>query len=81
MKKQELNQFISDIVICFYSESIKISLDSLNSILKDRNADFNSKKKLGKHVAEAYKYWEKKDPVVHHAIAYVFSDKHGKHVY
>lgn len=81
MKKQEFNAFISDIVICFYSKYIKISLTSLNSILKDRGHEFSSKKKLGKHVAEAYKYWEKKDPVVHHAIAYVFSDKHGKHAY
>jgi hypothetical protein len=81
MKKQEFYQFISDITICFYSKSIKISLTSLNAILKDRDADYRSKKKLGRGVAAACKYWEKKDPVAHHAIAYVFSDKHGNHVY
>jgi hypothetical protein len=81
MKKQEFYEFISDIVICFYSKSIKIGLASLNALLKDRHAEYSNKKKLAKGLESAYKYWEKRDPVVHHAIAYVFSDKHGKHVY
>jgi hypothetical protein len=81
MTKQEFYEFISDIVICFYSKSIKISLTSLKSILKDRNSTYTNARVLEQSVAASYKYWEKRDPVVHHAIAYVFSDKHGNHIY
>ncbi|MGP8215199.1 MAG: hypothetical protein ACLQQ4_06530 [Bacteroidia bacterium] len=81
MTKQGLYDFISDIVICFYSKRIKISLVSLNAILKDRDSDYSHKKKLRQAIDAAYKYWEKRDPVVHHAIAYVFSDNHGKHAW
>lgn len=79
MTKNEIFEFISHIVICFYSKSIKISLTSLNALLKDRDSNFNNKKAVSQGVAAAYKYWKKRDPVVHHAIAYVFSDKYGNH--
>jgi hypothetical protein len=78
MTKQKLYQFISDVVICFYSKNIKMSFASLNSLLMDRNSALSNNKELAKVVAIAYKYWEKRDPVVYHAIAYVFSDKNGK---
>jgi hypothetical protein len=81
MTKQNTYKFISDIVICFYSKNIKISLISLNALLKDRNSAYASKEELRLGIASASRYWEKKDRVIHHAIAYVFSDKHGNHIW
>jgi hypothetical protein len=66
------------ILLCFYSNSIKISLTSLNALLKDRGCVYDNKKNLAKCVAAAYKYWEKRDRVRHHAIAYLFTDKDGE---
>ncbi|HAV1518684.1 TPA: hypothetical protein JG825_001987 [Vibrio parahaemolyticus] len=32
---------------------------------------------LASGVAAAYRHWEQKDPVIYHAIAFTFRDKHG----
>ena len=74
MKKQEIYRLIGDLAICFYSKYIRISYATLNSILKDSGCAFKSNKELKKGVTEAYKYWEDKDRVIHHALAYLFND-------
>ena len=77
MKKKEVYDFIGELAIALYSKKIKISLSSLNSILKDKNAKYGNNRGVASGVAAAYRYWKKKDPVVYHAIAYTFVDKNG----
>ncbi len=77
MTVQGVYGLIGDIAICFYSKSIRISDASLNSILKDGGCGFENNKELTKGVGDAYKYWEGRDRVVYHAIAYLFADKDG----
>ncbi len=74
MKKREINRLIGDLAICFYSKYIKVSYASLNSILKDSGCAFKTNKELKKGVKAAYRYWENKDRVIHHALAYLFND-------
>jgi len=74
MKRQEVYRLIGDLAICFYSKYIKISYDSLNLILRDNGCAFKSNKELKRGVMAAYKYWENKDRVIHHALAYQFND-------
>ena len=66
MTQKEMYDFIGKLALVLYSQKTKISLTSLNSILKDQDK-----------VLE-YKHWKKKDAVIHHAIAYTYTDKNGK---
>lgn len=77
MEKHEIYDFIGEHAIALYSKKIKISLTSLNSILKDKNAEYGNNRGLGSGVSAAWRYWESKDPVIHHAIAYTYRDKDG----
>jgi hypothetical protein len=74
MTKQAVWGLIGDLAICFYSKSIRISYASLNSILRDGGCAFKNSKELKLGVIAAYKYWENKDRVVYHALAYLFND-------
>jgi len=78
MTKEETYEFIGELAICLYSKKIKISLTALNAILQDKNAAYESNRGLAAGVGGAYRFWERKDPVVHHAIAYNFHDKDGE---
>jgi len=77
MTQEEKYEFIGKLAISLYSKEIKISLSSLKSILKDRNVIYESNRGLAKAVSSAYKYWNKKDNVIHSAIAYTYTDKNG----
>lgn len=78
MTTSELYDFIGDLAICLYLKKIKISFTALNAILQDKKSDYSSNRGLAKAVSAAYAYWQKKDPVIHHAIAHVFTDKDGE---
>lgn len=79
MTKKEIYEFIGELAFILYSKKIKISLTSLNSILKDQDkkSEYGSNRGLAKGVSASYNYWKSKDPVIHHAIAYTFIDKNG----
>lgn len=77
MEKNEVYDFIGELAIALYSKNIKISLNALNEILADRSAKYGNNRGLGAGVSAAYRYW-KKDPVIHHAIAFTYLDKDGE---
>ena len=77
MSKDEIYDFIGELAIALYSKEIKISLSSLNAILADKGVEYGSNRGLASGVSAAYRHWEKKDPVIYHAIAFTFRDKHG----
>ncbi len=78
--EDERYQLMGQIAIALYSQEIRISLSSLKSILMDYGYDYSSdyNRGLAKSVASAYSAWEKTDPVIHHAIAYTFTDQNGE---
>lgn len=80
MEKEEVYEFIGDLAICLYNKRIQISLSALNEILKDigRKASYESNRGVASSVSAAYKRFAKKDPVIHHAIAYTFLDQTGE---
>lgn len=78
MTKEEVYEFIGELALCLYSKKITLSLSALNVILKDRHVIYSSNRGLASGLGGAYRYWETKDPVVHHAIAYIYNDKKGK---
>lgn len=78
MTTQEIYEFIGELAISLYSKKIRISLTALNAILADKNSSYGNNRGLASGVAAAYRYWEKKDPVIHHAIAYTFNNKDGE---
>ncbi|HEO65873.1 MAG TPA: hypothetical protein ENI73_08390 [Spirochaetes bacterium] len=77
MDKEEIYEFIGELAIALYSKKIQISLSSLNSILKDKKCEYGNNKGLGQGVSAAYRHWEEKDPVIHHAIAYTYTNEGG----
>jgi len=77
MEKEEIYDFIGELAIALYSKKIQISLSSLNSILRDKGAEYGNNRGLGSGVSAAWRHWKEKDPVIHHAIAYTFRDKDG----
>ena len=77
MEREEIYDFIGELAIALYSKQITISLSSLNSILADRGMEYGSNRGLASGVSAAYRHWEKKDPVIYHAIAFTFTDKYG----
>jgi hypothetical protein len=77
MSKIETYDFIGELAIALYSKKIQISLSSLNEILKDKSSDYGNNRGLGAGVSAAWRHWKEKDPVIYHAIAHTFTDKHG----
>lgn len=77
MDKEEIYDFIGELAIALYSKKIQISLNSLNSILDDKNCSYGNNRALAKAVTASYTRWKIKDPVIHHAIAYTYVDKNG----
>ncbi|EPS8832391.1 TPA: hypothetical protein KDX79_003444 [Vibrio parahaemolyticus] len=77
MAKTEIYDFIGELAIALYSKKITISLTALNAILDDKGAAYGNNRGLASGVAAAYRHWELKDPVIYHAIAFTFRDKHG----
>jgi len=79
MTQKEMYDLIGKLALAFYSQNIKISLSSLNSILKDQDKvlEYKSNRGLAKAVSASYKHWKKKDKVIHYAIAYTFTDRNG----
>lgn len=76
----ERYQLIGEIAIALYSKDVRISLDSLKSIMKDHGFDYSEdgNRGLASSVSAAYNAWEKVDPVIHHAIAYTYTNKYGR---
>jgi len=68
---------IGKLAIALYGQQLQISLSSLNSILADKGLGYDSNRGLASGVSAAYRRWEEIDPVIHHAIAYTFTDKNG----
>ena len=77
MTKDDVYDFIGELAIALYSQKITISLSALNSILEDKGAAYGNNRGLAAGVSAAWRHWEKKDPVIHHAIAYTFRNKSG----
>lgn len=77
MNKEQTYEFIGELAIALYTKNIKISLTALNTILADKNVAYDSNRGLAAGVAGAFRYWERKDPVIHHSIAHTFMDKDG----
>lgn len=77
MTKEETYDFIGHLAIALYTSKIKINLTSLNTILRERDADYDSNRGLAAGVGAAYRHWKEKDPVVYHAIAYTYTNQNG----
>jgi hypothetical protein len=74
----KIYEFIGNLAIALYSKKITISLSALNQVLSDNRLEsYGSNRGLAAGVSAAYRYWEKTDPVVHHAIAYTYRDQDG----
>jgi len=78
MKIDDTYELIGELAIALYSKKIQISLTALNAILKDKKLEYGNNRGLASGVSAAWRYWEKKDPVIHHAIAHTYVDKEGK---
>ena len=76
-KEEETYEYIGNLAICLYLKNIKLSFTALNAILADSEANYGNNHGLAAGVSAAYRYWERKDPVIHHAIAHCFTDKDG----
>jgi len=77
MNKIEIYDFIGELAIALYSKKIRISLSSLNEILRDKGAEYGNNRGLGAGVSASWRHWKDKDPVIYHAIAHTFTDKNG----
>lgn len=77
MNREEIYDFIGTLAVALYSQKIRISFSALNSILADKGAEYDNNRGLAAGVSAAWRHWEKKDPVIHHAIAFTFRDKDG----
>ncbi|HAS8560993.1 MULTISPECIES: hypothetical protein [Gammaproteobacteria] len=77
MNREQIYDFIGELAIALYSKQINISLSALNAILADKGVEYGNNRGLASGVAAAYRHWEKKDPVIYHAIAFTFRDKNG----
>ena len=79
MTTEEVYQFIGELAICLYSKKITMSYSALNELLNDhgRNAMYGNNRAVASAISAAYRRFEAKDPVIHHAIAYTYVDKHG----
>lgn len=77
MNRKEAYDYIGEIAMGLYPKKLKINLTSLNTILKEKGAAYKSNRGLARGLSAAYRYWQKKDPLIHTAIAHSFTDKHG----
>ena len=78
MVENEVYDFIGDLAIALYSKKIQITLSALNRILEDRGWGYGNNRGLASGVSASCRYWEKKDPVIHHAIAYSYLNRNGQ---
>ena len=78
---QESYEFIGHLAIALYTQKIKLRLTTLHKILKDKGTGYGGGIGMGKVASAAYAYWEKKDPVIHHAIAYSFTGQSDEYLF
>lgn len=79
MTQNETYEFIGSLAIALHSKGISISFSSLNTILGDMNAAYDSNRGLAAGVAAAFRYWEAKpDLAIAHSIALTFKNKDGE---
>lgn len=84
MKKgKESYEFIGKLAIALYTQGIKFRLSTLQKILNDKGADYGGGVGMGKVVSAAYNYWskDKKDWVIHHAIAASFTGQNDEYLF
>lgn len=84
MKKgKESYEFIGKLAIALYTQRIKLRLSTLQKILNDKGADYGGGVGRGKVVSAAYKCRadEKKDWVIHHAIAASFTGQNDEYLF
>jgi hypothetical protein len=83
MKKldNEAYDFIGKLAIAVYPHDIKISLDALKQMLRDKGHKYSETENigLGRSVAAAYRAWGKVDSIVRDAIALVYVGRDGEH--
>jgi hypothetical protein len=72
-KDDESYELIGKLAIGLHSQGIRIRLTALKKILNDKGADYSGGIGMGAVVSAANRYWEEKDPVIAHAIAYAFT--------
>ena len=77
MTKKERYSYVGNLAIALFSQDIKITLTSLNQILKDENADCGSNRGLAKVVRASYDYFKDTHPKTSSAIAHTFTNKWG----
>jgi hypothetical protein len=75
--ENEIYEYIGELAIALYNKRKQISLSALNQILSDQGHSYGNNRGLASAVSAAYRHWERKDPVIHHAIAYTYTDKDG----
>jgi hypothetical protein len=80
-KGEESYDFIGHLAIALYTKQIKLRLSALQHILNDKGADYGGGVGMGKVVSAAYRHWEKKDMVVHHAIAASFTGQNDEYLF
>ncbi len=78
MDRQEVYKFIGELALCLSVKGIKITFDSLNSILNDRGISYESNRGLASAVSAAYRYWEDSDPAMSAAIAHTYKNRNGQ---
>lgn len=82
MNQNEIYEFIGNLAIALHSKGLNISFSSLNTILAERDAAYDSNRGVAAGVSAAFRYWEaKQDLAIAHSIALTFRDKDGKYAY
>jgi hypothetical protein len=79
----ESYEFIGDLAVALYTQRIRIRLSALQKILNDKGSDYSGGVGMGRVVSAAYRYWadEKKDMVVHHAIAAAYTGQNDEYLF
>ena len=77
METNEAYEFIGKLALALYSQKIQLKFSSLRAILADMNIHYGEGRGMAAGVRGAYHYWEKKDPLVHTAIAHTYTDRNG----
>ena len=80
MTQEETYNFIGKLAVVLYSQGIRISFDSLKSILADQGKKYGSNRAVARGVDAAYKYWARKgneNEATATAIAYTYTGKDG----
>ena len=82
-KGKDSYEFIGTLAIALYTQKIKLRLSALQKILNDKGADYGGGIGMGKVVSAAYRYWaeDKKDWVIHHAIAASFTGQNDEYLF